>query len=120
MRSNPSEILENLITIFPAFAIQWSDLQNYSRADDGSFRHCGVFSEFSSFYRDRFATSSLFQHESLFALIENCVDDSGDDLDTAACTCFLENISSEGNFSNAARLYMGSRSKHFFDLWNHS
>jgi hypothetical protein len=120
VRANQTEILENLIAIFPAFAIQWSNLQNDFRADDGSFTLCGLFSEFSSFYRDGFTTSSPLQHKSLFALIENCVDDSGDDLDTAACTCFLENISGEGDFSNAARSYMGSRSRKFFDWWNHS
>jgi hypothetical protein len=119
MRTNQNEILENLITLFPAFAIWWSDPQNDFRADDGSFTLCEVFSEFSRFYRDEFANSSPFQNESLFALIENCVDDSGDELDTAACTCFLENISGEGDFSNTARSYMGSRSRQFFDLWNH-
>jgi hypothetical protein len=67
VRTNQTEILENLIAIFPAFAVKWSDLQNDFRADDGSFTLYGVFSEFSHFYRDEFANSSPFQHESLFA-----------------------------------------------------
>ncbi len=118
MRVNPETILEQLSAIFPDFAIQWAQDDNLFMKQDGMFTFCGLFLEFTQYMRESFSKASKHQLLALFSLIERCVSDSNDDLDTAACTCFLENIASERELSVTVQAYLGSNSKAFFDQWN--
>lgn len=45
------DILKDLIRIRPDFRNHW-DGENYFRSDDGSFTACGVFSQFTDFFRE--------------------------------------------------------------------
>lgn len=85
---------------------------------DGAFTFCGLFLEFTQYIRESFSKTSEYQLLALFSLIEQCVSNSNVDLDTAACTCFLENIAGEGELSATVEPYLGPNSKAFFDQWN--
>lgn len=118
MRVNPEAVLEQLSMIFPDFAIQWAQDDNLATKPDGTFTFCGLFLEFTQYVRESFSEANEHQRLALFSLIEQCVSNSNDDLDTAACTCFLENIAGEGELSATVRRYLGPHSKAFFDQWN--
>jgi hypothetical protein len=57
----------------------------------------------------------------LFEYVEECVktdvhSESG--VSNAACTCFLENLTGEGELSKNILRFMGEKSKEYFDKWN--
>lgn len=118
MQATPEINLEKLSAIFPDFAVHWAHDGNLATKPNGTFTFCGLFLEFTQYVRESFSGANEHQRLALFSLVEQCVSDSNDDLDTAACACFLENIAGEGELSATVQPYLGPRSKAFFDQWN--
>jgi hypothetical protein len=87
-----ADILEELVRIQPDFRARW-DGENYFRDDDGSFTACGVFSQFSRYFREQHQKMKKEELEAIATLVGRC---EGDDfLSESAYTCFLENIAGE-------------------------
>jgi hypothetical protein len=87
------EILTELVRIAPAFRSRWESEENLFRDDDGSFTSCGVFSEFTGFFRQQHLTMKKEGLEAVAALIARCECDEFS-ID-AAYTCFLENVAGD-------------------------
>jgi len=86
------DILEELVRIRPDFHDHWEG-ENYHRDDDGAFSECGVFGQFTDFFRERHQSMTKAELESVAALIGRCEKDEF--LAEAAYTCFLENIAGD-------------------------
>ena len=117
----PKLLLVQLIAIVPRFEAYWRLDDNLAVDDDGSYSLHGVCAELSGFFRESHFDLSRSQIKHLFGFVEDqLVDDSSEenDLDNALCTCFLENISSEA-CGEAARPFMGPKSRRYFDNWHH-
>jgi len=113
------DVFARLTDLVPGFRTVWED--SLFVGEDGSFTAHGVFSEFSTYVREHLAEFSEETRTSLFRYIEQCVttnihSDAG--VSNAACTCFLENIAGEGDFSLTVQRYLGPESRKYFDLWN--
>lgn len=115
----PSNVQAKLIELFPDFGAQWDSPENLHREDDGTATLCGVFAEFSYFAGERFASLPPSALDRLGAFIEQCMESPGSDLDTAAATCFLENIAGE-SFTSALTQHMGSRAREFLSQYGHA
>ncbi len=116
----PRDLLYRFVKIAPDFQPRWESDHNYHRDDDGSFTLHGICSEFSSFFRDHYSSLPEPTLSKLFDLIErNLVEHESEEtlVDNALCTCFLENISSEP-CGEAAKRFMGRKSRAFFDRWH--
>jgi hypothetical protein len=95
MPLTPHQLLDCLIAIMPDFAEQWASPDNLFRDDDRSFSYCGVFADCSHYVRNNFERLTSGQRTSLADLIEQCMSRPGTEIDTAAATCFLENLVGE-------------------------
>jgi hypothetical protein len=109
----PHELLQRIISIFPEFASAWDDPENCFRNDDGAFSLCGIFAEFSGFFRERFAQFTEDEIESLARLLDECMPGQPSDLDTAAATCFLENVAGEPFHAQFARHLRGEPLRYY-------
>jgi hypothetical protein len=117
----PEELLNAILHIVPEFGSCWESPENYFRSGNGDFTLHGVFAELSNYVRDMFANLEETQRLALFALVEKCVltdPNSDTGVSNAACTCFLENLAGEGALSQAITLYLGPKSKAYFNEWN--
>jgi hypothetical protein len=109
---SPADVHARLVTIFPDFAGYWDSPSNYFREGDGTFSLWGVFAEFSSYFREHFASFSPSVLTALARFIEECMASPGTDIDNAAATCFLENLA--GHDSAAAlRPFLGQVAQDF-------
>ena len=113
----PSELSDRLSAIMPGFADRWASPDNLFREDDSSYTFCGVFAECSHYVREQFPQLSPEQRRSLAAFIEQCMAVPGSELDTAAATCFLENLVGEP-FSPEWEALLGSRASTFVRQWS--
>jgi hypothetical protein len=108
-----SDILEDLIRIRPDFCACWEG-ENYFRDDNGSFTPCGVFSQFTDFFREQHSAMKKEELQALTALIERC---EGDEfLAEAAYTCFLENIAGDPPDATLAP-YLSAAALEFMSHW---
>ena len=115
----PRELLAKLITFAPGFLKIWE--KSLFRNKNGTYTAHGVFEEFSSYVRDHLDEMEESTRHALFQYVEECVKTnvhSENGISNAARTCFLENISSEGDFSSRVCKYLGLESKKQFDQWN--
>jgi hypothetical protein len=93
---SPQELVDRLAATFPEFRQYWDNPGNCFRNDDGSFTLHGVFSEFTSYFRERHKSFRPDQVAALGAFVSDCMaPDDDSDLDNAAATCFVENIAGE-------------------------
>ncbi len=104
--------------MLPEFQAYWDSDANYHKGDDGTFTLWGLFAQFSGFVRENFGAMPEQKRHELMAFIEACVTDDESDLDNAACTCFLENLTGEMPLSDQLRQHMGPKSVAFFNHWN--
>src|SRR5688572_24325347 len=86
------DILSELVRITRDFRTYW-DGENLYRDDDGSFTACGVFSQFTSFFREHHHEMKAEELIAIGALIRRAESDQF--LADAAFTCFLENIAGD-------------------------
>lgn len=111
-----SAVYERLCIILPDFADYWTSPDNLLLEDDGSFSLCGVFTECSHFVRERFWQLTSEQLPELADFISEAMDTPSTELDEAAATCFLENLTYEP-FSNVLAGYLsGGARKYYLDL----
>jgi hypothetical protein len=111
-----ANVLAKLIEIFPEFRMQWDSPENLNRENDRTASLCGVFAELSHFVEERFASLPPSALDRLGALIEECMESPGSDLDTAVATCFLENLAGE-SFTSALSQHLASRARHFLSQY---
>jgi hypothetical protein len=115
----PQAILDRLVTLFPEFAPCWHDPKNLFRQEDGAFTQCGVFCEFSHFFRDRYEQLLPERVAALGAFISECVASSDNELSDAAATCFLENVAAE-RFSREFERHLSGSALQFYQQWDHA
>ncbi len=103
----PQELLSRLVSLVPDFAAYWDDPGNCYRPDDGSFTVCGVFAEFTDFFREAYEALPPDTIAALGSFISECMASSDADLHNAAATCFVENIAAEACDRELARHLTG-------------
>ncbi len=109
-----------IIKIIPDFKKYWEKEDNYSVNQNGTFTFHGLFSEFTSFFRENYE-NNINVLEKLFVFIEECSNidiHSESGLSNAVFTCFLENIADEGEISSTVGKYLGNNTKRFFEKLN--
>ena len=111
----PRELLSQLTALFPEFGPYWDDPGNCFRNDDGSYTMHGVFSEFTSFFREQSARLTSDQLVALGAFVSECMASLDSDLGNAAATCFVENIAGEDYAEELALSLKGAARKYY--LW---
>ena len=109
-------ILERLLSLFPDFAAFWDGPDNYYRDDDGSFRICGVFSEFTFFFQQSYEQLSPSRLALLGVFVSECLEISDPDVGDAAATCFLENIADDPRYAGF-KPYLTGEAVRFFSYW---
>jgi len=107
-----------LVSLFPDFAPHWDSPENVFRESDGGFSVCGLFSDFSHFVRERFSSLSPAALGEFASLLESCLDEGDPELDTAAATCFLENMSAE-DFTPELLSHLGPKARSFLAQFEH-
>ena len=116
--TTPDAVFETLTRLFPAFAAQCCDPGSLFISEYGTFTYCGLFCELTNYVRDHFKTMPAPQRVELFNVTEGCITNHvEDELDTAVCTCFLENLAGE-ELSSELRRYMGPKALAFFNQWD--
>ena len=116
----PRDLLAQFITAAPGFEAAWAADDNCYMDDDGTFTFHDVCLEFTSFLRDHPNAVEKAALGGLFVFVEEHLVEQGApycDLGNALCTCLLEGMSSE-EFGEAARPFMGPKTRRFFDQWH--
>jgi hypothetical protein len=113
MEMSATSILEELLRIRPDFRACW-DGTNYFRDDDGSFTACGVFSQFTGYFRDRFSDFTSEELSALADLIRQCEKEQF--FTESAYTCFLENIAGDPPDSVLAP-HLSAQAQEFMSHW---
>ena len=106
-------ILEALVRIRRDFQAYW-DGENLYRDDDGSFTACGVFSQFTGYFRDRFSDFTSEELSALADLVRQC--EKVEIFTDSAYTCFLENIVGDPPDAVLAP-YLSERALEFMSHW---
>jgi hypothetical protein len=115
------ELLSILFGLIPNFKSHWESDSNFFVESDGIYSVHGIFSEFSNFIRDNFSEIDESVRKELFLTVEKLVNTNPNfsgGVSNAACTCFLENFTGEGEFSETIRSYLGPKSRKYFDEWD--
>ena len=115
------ELLSILFDLIPKFKSHWESNNNLFVESDGSCSVHGIFEEFSNFIRDNFSELDESVRKELFLTIEKLVNinpNFSGGVSNAARTCFLENLTGEGELSETIRTYLGPKSRKYFDEWN--
>lgn len=86
-------VRDQLVSIFPELAERFA-VSDF-RDDDGALSCCGAFAECSWFVRERLADLSPAQLSRLGSFVSECMTIPDSEVDTAATTCFLENLACE-------------------------
>jgi hypothetical protein len=115
-QGDPQLVLTQLIGIFPAFDGHWRSTNNLARKEDGSFTYCGVFMEFGFFFRERYEQFEVYRIAEFGAFVSECADSSNEELNTAVCTCFLENMGGE-RFCRAFQIHLTGEALRFYKTW---
>jgi len=108
-----SYILEELIRIRPDFRQYWEG-ENYFLEEDGSFTACGVFSQFTDFFREQHHKMKKEELEAVTALVGRC--ESDEFSSESAYTCFLENIAGDPPDETLAP-YLSTAAIEFMSHW---
>jgi hypothetical protein len=109
------DILEELIRIRPDFRRYWEG-ENYHLGDDGSFSECGVFGQFTNFFREQHRAMTKSELKFVAELINQCEKDEF--LAEAAYTCFLENIAGDPPDQTLAP-FLSPAAREFMRNWRH-
>jgi len=107
------EILQEFVRIRPDFEAYGNDGDLFLR-DDGSFTACGVFSQFTDFFRERHLEMKKEELEAIATLVGRCETD--DFLTESAYTCFLENIAGDPPDETLAP-YLSRAALQFMSHW---
>jgi hypothetical protein len=107
------DILEELIRIRSDFRAYW-DTENHFQDDPDSITPCGVFSQFSGFFRQQHMEMKKEELEAIAALVGRCEADAF--LSESAYTCFLENIAGDPSDETLAP-YLSPAAIEFMSHW---
>jgi hypothetical protein len=110
-------VLAQIIAIFPAFDAHWRSANNLALKEDGSFTYCGAFMEFGFFFLERYEQFQVHRIAELGAFVSECAESSNEELSTAVCTCFLENMAGE-RFCGAFQLHLTGAARRFYEAWS--
>ena len=116
-REDPQFLLEQLIGIFPEFDTDWRSADNLARKEDGSFTYCGAWMEFGFFFLEKYEQFPVPRIAELGAFVSECAESSNEELSTAVCTCFLENMAGEC-FCGAFQLHLTGAARRFYEAWS--
>jgi hypothetical protein len=100
-----------LAGIFPELARQFADSDFRDESDVLSC--CGAFMEASRFVRDRLDQLSPADLARIGRFVTECMTTPDSDLDTAAATCFLENLAYEPAADAIAPYLSGNAAEYF-------
>jgi hypothetical protein len=114
---DPQVVLTQIIAIFPAFEAHWRSPNNLALNEDGSFTYCGAWMEFGHFFRERYEQLQVHRIAELGAFVSECAESSNEELNTAVCTCFLENMAGE-RFCRAFQLHLTGAARRFHEAWS--
>src|SRR5688572_24619897 len=115
---SPEQLYVRLIEIFPDFANYWNLPNNCFIEEDGSFTLHGLFSEFSSFIRDRVLELPSEDLHKLGEFLEECLAlPEPNRLSNAAATCFIEDLSHQ-DFTPRLAEHFGERAREELDNLN--
>jgi hypothetical protein len=115
---DPQELLDAAFSMIPTFRLYWQSPDNVFINSDGSYSHCSVFAQLSHYLPEHISDLKGPDLSTLFNFVETCIVNKQEGLSNAACTCFLENLASEGALSQTISPYLGKRSKEYFANWN--
>lgn len=110
-------VLDRLIVIVPEFGAVWECDDNLFREEGGAFTCCGVFAEFSHFFRDNYERLSVEQRAAIGRFVGECVASLNDAASDAVASCFLENIAGE-RFVSDFRRHLSGDANRFFQPWD--
>ena len=116
LQPTPDDVRRRLVTLFPAFGPFWESYDLFE-TEDGAFTHCGVFMTFTHFFRDAFEGLPVGSLRALGEFLEECMAEPGSDIDTAAATCFLENVTGEP-LSPAFKAFLTGNPLRFFEQFD--
>ena len=111
----PEDVVQRLVAVFPAFGPYWAADDLFKT--DGAFTFCGVFSTFSFFVRDEFERLPVGSLRALGEFLEECMAEPGSEIDNAAATCFLENLSGEP-LSPVLKAFLTGNPLRFFEQFD--
>ena len=107
------DILAELIRIRSDFRAYW-DAENHFQDDPDSITPCGVFSQFTGFFRAQHLKMKKEEFEAVAALVSRCESDNF--LTESAYTCFLENIAGDPPDETLAP-YLSTAAVEFISHW---
>jgi hypothetical protein len=111
-----TDIMNRIVRLFPDFREFWDAEDNYFRHEDGSYTCCGVFSQFTQYFKVDCQDWGPVALDDVSTLLEDCLMFPDSDSGTAAATCFLENIEGEPA-EDCLMDYLGPRSRKFLHAW---
>ena len=104
------DLRNKLASIFPDFESYWNSPDNLFREEQGSDTICGVFSAFSHFARERFASFQPTALDNLGRFVEQFLEAPDTELRNDCGACVLENMTSEA-FTDSFVAHLGPRGK---------
>jgi hypothetical protein len=107
MELTPEQLRGRLVEIIPALA-------SYSEPEEGRpVTLHGVFAQCSHYVRERYEQLTPEQKRRLGEFVGRCMTPPGTQLDNAAATCFLENLTFE-RFSKDFESYLDGEAREFY------
>ncbi len=73
--------------------------------------------EFGFFFSETNEQFPVHRIAELGAFVSECAESSNEELSTAVCTCFLQNMAGE-RFCRAFQLHLTGEAQRFYETWN--
>jgi hypothetical protein len=89
---NPADVMKDILAICPSFKEAWDDESSIWSEDDGTYTYHGLYAVLSHHVAKLLETQDTGRLGALFALVEETLTGSNDQLSNATATCFLENL----------------------------
>jgi hypothetical protein len=106
---------DTLGRLLPGFCSHWAKGDSLFITPSGEFTVHGVFAECSHFVRENFDSMPPETVQGLAEFLSDCLEGkAGADFDSAAATCFLENLAGEP-FHRAFAIQLRPAARQFYD-----
>jgi hypothetical protein len=115
-RMAPTDVLQRLVSIFPAFGAYWQSDDTF-KAGDAAFTYCGVFASFTHWFRESFDQLPAASLRALGEFVGECMKEPNSDIHTAAAACFLENVTGEP-LSPKFKAFLSGNALRFFEQFD--
>jgi hypothetical protein len=101
--------------LVPGFRSHWAKGDSLFITPSGEFTVQGVFAECSHFVRENFDSLPPEAVQDLAGFLSDCLEgEAGANVDSAAATCFLENLAGE-SFHKALAIQLRPAARQFYD-----